>query len=120
MTDPLRHDQDSDQDSEATMTAPPRLRPDGGASSDACDADVGTSGEDAAATHGVAPLDLADDDLRREMTHLHTTRHDTVLGGTEDALQVHTTRMLALEAEFLRRLPDEAAPDPRRTRAGSR
>jgi hypothetical protein len=71
-------------------------------------------------SHGVPPAELGDDDLRREMTHLHETRHDTVLGGSEDALEAHTRRMLALEEEFLRRFPAEGAPDPRRTRAGSR
>ena len=40
--------------------------------------------------------------------------------GTEDALEHHTERMLALETEFLRRFPQESAPDPLRTRAGSR
>lgn len=71
-------------------------------------------------SHGVPPAELGNDELRSEMTHLHDTRHDTVLGGSEDALQTHTRRMLELEEEFLRRFPDEAAPDPRRTRAGSR
>lgn len=70
--------------------------------------------------HGIEPAELADDDLRRELKHLHETRHDTVLGGSEDALEHHTERMLALEAEFLRRFPQESAPDPLRTRAGSR
>ncbi|MCE0766199.1 DUF6158 family protein [Pseudonocardia kujensis] len=71
-------------------------------------------------SHGIPPAELDDDALRREMTHLHETRHDTVLGGSEDALEAHTRRMLELENEFLHRLPAEAAPDPRRTRAGSR
>lgn len=71
-------------------------------------------------SHGVPPEKLADHDLRREMQHLHETRHSTVLDGTEDALAAHTERMLALEQEFLRRFPAEAAPDPARTRAGSR
>lgn len=70
-------------------------------------------------SHGIAPAELADDDLRRELAHLHETRHDTVLGGSESALRVHTERMLALEQEFLRRFRDAGA-DPRRTRAGSR
>lgn len=69
---------------------------------------------------GVDPATLSDDDLRREVAHLHETRHDTLLGGSEDALDAHTRRMLALEAEFLRRLPEDGAPDPLRTRAGSR
>jgi hypothetical protein len=69
---------------------------------------------------GVAPQDLADGDLRRELAHLHETRHETLLHGSESALEAHTQRMLALEQEFLRRFPAEAAPDPARTRAGSR
>lgn len=74
----------------------------------------------AAHPNGIPAAELADDDLRRELTHLHETRHDTVLGGSEDALRHHTERMLELEAEFRRRFPQEAGPDPRRTRAGSR
>ena len=70
--------------------------------------------------HGIPPQDLADDDLRRELAHLHETRHGTVTGGSESALEAHTGRMLALEAEFIARFPREAAPDPQRTRAGSR
>jgi hypothetical protein len=71
-------------------------------------------------SHGIAPDELADDDLRREVAHLHETRHDTLLGGSESALRAHTERMLALEREFLRRFPEEGTPDPARTRAGSR
>lgn len=71
-------------------------------------------------SQGIAPQDLADDDLRREVAHLHATRHDTLLGGSEDALEAHTRRMLALEREFLVRFPEDSAPDPMRTRAGSR
>ena len=71
-------------------------------------------------SRGIPPQDLDDDDLHREVAHLHRTRHDTLLGGSESALEAHTERMLALEQEFLRRFPKEAAPDPRRTRAGSR
>jgi hypothetical protein len=71
-------------------------------------------------TPGIDPRALEDDDLRREVQHLHDTRHDTLIGGSESALEHHTERMLALEQEFLRRFPEEGAPDSRRTRAGSR
>jgi hypothetical protein len=71
-------------------------------------------------SHGIDPSELGDDDLRREVLHLHETRHDTLLGGSESALEAHTKRMLALEQEFLRRFPEDSAPDPQRTRAGSR
>jgi len=71
-------------------------------------------------SHGVPPSSLPDDDLVREVTHLHDTRHETFLHGSEDALEVHTARMLELEAEFLRRFPEKVLPDALRTRAGSR
>jgi hypothetical protein len=69
---------------------------------------------------GIPPTDLADDDLRRELGHLHATRADVVTGGSESAYETHTVRMLALEKEFIRRFPAEGAPDPARTREGSR
>jgi hypothetical protein len=65
---------------------------------------------------GVAPEDLSDDELDCDVAHLHETRHDTFLNGTEDALTAHTERMLALEAEFTRRFPDRTSPDPARVR----
>jgi hypothetical protein len=71
-------------------------------------------------TQGVPPQQLADDDLRRHVEHLHATRHEVVLNGSQDAYDAHTQRMLALEQEFFRRFPEEAAPGARRTRAGSR
>lgn len=70
--------------------------------------------------HGIPPEELSDDDLRRAVRHLHDTRHDVLTGGSESALRTHTDRQLALEYEFLRRFPEFAAPDPARTRAGSR
>ena len=69
---------------------------------------------------GIDPQRLSDDDLAREVSHLHATRHDTFVAGTEDALEAHTKRMLTLEAEYLRRFPDRSVPHPLRTRAGSR
>jgi hypothetical protein len=68
-------------------------------------------------SRGFAPAKLDDNDLRRELLHVHDTRHDTVLGGSEDALQPHTRRMLEKEREFLRRFPGGGALDPARTRA---
>lgn len=69
---------------------------------------------------GIPGERLSDDDLRREVSHLHETRHETLLHGSEDALETHTRRMLELELEFLHRFPKDGAPDPNRTRAGSR
>ena len=71
-------------------------------------------------TEGVPADELADEDLRRQLAHLHETGHSTLLDGSEAALDAHTTRMLELESEFLRRFPADSAPDPARTRAGSR
>ena len=69
---------------------------------------------------GIPAARLTDDDLARELAHLHGTRHDTFLHGTRDALRAHTVRMLALEDESQRRFRDALTPDPLRTRAGSR
>ncbi|OLT21834.1 hypothetical protein BJF78_33850 [Pseudonocardia sp. CNS-139] len=68
---------------------------------------------------GIDPRDLDDAHLRSELARLHDTRHETLLRGSESALRVHTERMLALEQEFLRRFPQESAPDPMRTRAAA-
>lgn len=68
---------------------------------------------------GVPAEQLTDEALERELLHLHETRHDTFLHGSEDALAFHTTRTAELEAEYLRRNPDRVL-DARRTRHGSR
>lgn len=68
---------------------------------------------------GIPPTALTDENLERELLHLHETRNDTFLHGSEDALQFHTSRTNDLEAEYLRRNPDRVI-DARRTRHGSR
>ncbi len=68
---------------------------------------------------GVPPEELSGEDLERELEHLHETRHDTFLHGSEDALHFHTVRTQELETEYLRRNPDRVV-DARRTRHGSR
>jgi hypothetical protein len=68
---------------------------------------------------GIPPEDLDDADLERELTHLHETRHETFLNGTEDALDTHTSRMLTLEQEYRQRFPDRAAPAQSRVRPDS-
>ena len=68
---------------------------------------------------GVPAEELPDEDLERELKHLHETRNDTFLHGSDDALEFHTRRTQELEAEYVRRNPDRV-PDARRTRAGSR
>ena len=71
-------------------------------------------------TTGVPATDLDDADLERELTHLHETRHETFMNGSEDAFQAHTDRMLELESEYAGRFPDRTSAEPMRTREGSR
>ncbi len=68
---------------------------------------------------GVPAENLSDEALERELKHLHETRNDTFLHGSDDALEFHTRRTLELEQDYLRRNPDRV-PDARRTRTGSR
>lgn len=68
---------------------------------------------------GVPPTVLSDEALERELLHLHETRNDTFLHGSDDALEFHTERTALLEQEYVRRNPDRV-PDARRTRHGSR
>ena len=69
--------------------------------------------------HGVPPSQLSEQDLRRELEHVHDTRHTTFLHGSHDALDAHTWRSAELEAEFLRRFPAREV-DPSRLRDGAR
>ena len=69
---------------------------------------------------GIDPEQLSDAILARELATRHTTRHETFLEGSDDALAAHTKRMLLLEGECQRRFPDRNAPHPLRTRSGSR
>ena len=71
-------------------------------------------------TTGKPATELDDADLERELTHLHETRHETFMNGSEDAFQAHTDRMLELEAEYASRFPDRTTPEALRTREGSR
>ncbi len=68
---------------------------------------------------GVPAAKLTDEALERELKHLHETRNDTFLHGSEDALSFHTARTAELERDYLRRNPDRVI-DARRTRHGSR
>ncbi|MEU8360649.1 DUF6158 family protein [Nonomuraea sp. NPDC048882] len=70
-------------------------------------------------TMGIDPAQLSDDDLVRELRHLHATRSDTFFHGSDDALTHHTSRTNELEAEYLRRVPDREV-DPARLREGAR
>ncbi|SNR47964.1 DUF6158 family protein [Actinomadura mexicana] len=68
---------------------------------------------------GVAPGDLSDDDLLRELGHLYETRLDALRHAADQAYGEHTRRMNEMEAEYLRRRPGREI-DPERMRAGAR
>lgn len=68
---------------------------------------------------GIPASDLADEELNRELAHLHETRHEVFLHGSAQALDHHTQRMADLEQEWLRRHPERQI-DPQRLRAGAR
>jgi hypothetical protein len=68
---------------------------------------------------GVAPEQLDEELLMKELETMHRTRHETLLRGSDDALATHTARMTALEGEYLRRHP-QRVPVAGRTRAGAR
>lgn len=68
---------------------------------------------------GVAPGDLSDEDLFRELGHLYETRLDALRHAADQAYGEHTRRMNEMEAEYLRRRPDREI-DPERMREGAR
>ncbi|MBO0869200.1 MAG: DUF2795 domain-containing protein [Micromonosporaceae bacterium] len=68
---------------------------------------------------GVPANQLTDDDLSREVTHLHQTREQTFRHGSEQALARHDERTAELEEEYLRRNPQREV-DPDRLRSGAR
>ena len=74
---------------------------------------------DDAGSTGPAASELSEDDLRRELAHLHETRHATFLHGSADSLTAHTQRTEALEQEYLRRHPEREV-DRNRLREGRR
>src|SRR4051794_28401599 len=59
---------------------------------------------------GIPASELTDDDLERELTHVHEKRHDVFLTGTADQLLNNVARMLELEKAFLERF-GERVPD---------
>ena len=57
-------------------------------------------------SQGIPASDLSDDDLERELAHVHEKRHDIFLTGTVDQLHNHTIRARELEQAYLARFPD--------------
>jgi hypothetical protein len=68
---------------------------------------------------GIPASELDEEDLDRELAHLHETRHDVFLHGSVQALRHHTQRTDDLEREYLHRHPEREV-DPERLRSGAR
>jgi len=68
---------------------------------------------------GIHPAALPDGDLFRELRHIYQTRLETLRHGSAHALATHSSRMQALEHEYLRRFPHREIK-PERLRAGAR
>lgn len=70
-------------------------------------------------TQGVDPRELSEEDLLRELKHLHETRSEVLFHGPADAFAHHTSRTRELETEYIRRHPQRDV-DPDRLRSGAR
>jgi len=68
---------------------------------------------------GVAPGDLTDEDLFRELASLYETRLETLRHGSEESLANHTRRTMELEEEYLKRYAFREV-HPERLREGAR
>ena len=64
--------------------------------------------------------ELSDEELETQGKQLHDSRNWVFLHGSAAQFETHTRRMLELEQEYIRRFPEDSAPDPLRTRAGAR
>jgi hypothetical protein len=67
-------------------------------------------------TAGIPALSLSDEDLERELAHVHAKRHEIFLEGNFDQLLNNTARTEELELAYLDRFPDRV-PDAARKRA---
>ncbi len=76
---------------------------------------------------GRAAVELSDEELEQQGTQAHATRNWVFLHGSAEQFARHTTRMLELEGEYLRRFPKRtwqgsggAPGDPQETAAAWR
>ncbi|MFJ6213458.1 DUF6158 family protein [Streptomyces sp. NPDC092296] len=72
-----------------------------------------------ATTLGIDPAELDESLLMHELEQVHRTRHETLLHGSPEALDRHTSRTAELEEEYLRRHPERQVAAGR-TRLGAR
>jgi Family of unknown function (DUF6158) len=57
-------------------------------------------------TQGIPALELSDEDLERELAHVHEKRHDIFVTGTVDQLVNHGIRTRELERAYAQRFPE--------------
>ena len=57
-------------------------------------------------SEGIPGSDLSDDDLERELRHVHEKRHDIFVDGTAEQLRNHSVRAQELEQAYLERFAD--------------
>jgi len=57
-------------------------------------------------SEGIPGADLGDDDLERELLHVHEKRHDIFVDGTAEQLHNLDLRTAELERAYLERFPD--------------
>jgi len=57
-------------------------------------------------SEGIPGADLSDEDLERELRHVHEKRHDIFVEGTVDQLRNHGLRTAELERAYLERFAD--------------
>jgi hypothetical protein len=57
-------------------------------------------------TEGVPADELSDEDLERELTHIHEKRHDIFVSGTADQWRNNVLRTQQLERAYLQRFAD--------------
>lgn len=67
---------------------------------------------------GIPGADLSDDDLDRELRHVHEKRHDIFVDGTAEQLRNLTRRTGELEDEYLRRFPDRVTEAAEKSQEG--
>ncbi len=70
-------------------------------------------------SRGIDPRELGDDDLVREVTHLHETRHDAMRGASESAfVRVHDNNYLPAAKRLYMTATPRIYDDSSKTKAG--
>jgi hypothetical protein len=67
-------------------------------------------------TTGIPGSELSDEDLERELTHVHEKRHDIFIDGTVDQWRNLVLRTRELEEAYLQRFPDKVVDAPEKAK----